>query len=112
MSAHKKGFTLIELLVVISIIAILSTIGMTLYSGVQKSARMSKRIQDLKAIQSALQVYYTINKSYPSTASNWNSGCSLASNQVIPGFVPDYMAAFPEQSSIHKILVTHCCLNP
>lgn len=38
----KRGFTLIELLVVISIIAILSVIGIVVFTKVQNSARSSK----------------------------------------------------------------------
>lgn len=108
---NRQGFTLIELLVVISIIAILSTIGLTIYSSAQKQARMSKRISDLKAIQSALQVYYSANKTYPVvtplTDTGWRSECvaggSLPADQVIPlGFVPNYMAAFPADPQMDK----------
>lgn len=70
MSARKKvGFTLIELMVVISIIAIMSVIGLTLYGNVQKSARDAKRRSDLKAIAQALEVYKVRNGSY--LKNNW-----------------------------------------
>ena len=59
MSANKqKGFTLIELLVVISIIAILSVIGLVAYNTFLKNARDSKRQSDLKFIQSSLEEYH------------------------------------------------------
>lgn len=54
-SANPQGFTLIELLVVISIIAILSVIGITVFSGVQKGARDAKRKADVQAIATALE---------------------------------------------------------
>lgn len=106
MTNREKGFTLVELLVVITIIAILATIGMTVYKGAEKQGRMSKRIGDLKAIQSALELYYSINKSYPvvtlGTQTGWRGECSnhgsKASFDVVPStskFVPDYMVAFP-----------------
>ena len=56
-SAHK-GFTLIELLVVIAIIAVLSTIGFAVFSGVQKGARDAKRISDIDAISNAMEVQF------------------------------------------------------
>ncbi len=52
----QSGFTLVELLVVISIIAILSVIGITVFSGVQKSARDARRRADIDSITKALEV--------------------------------------------------------
>ncbi len=64
--SKKSGFTLVELLVVISIIAILSVVGITLFSGVQKNARDARRRGDIDAIAVALEskkvpgaVYYS-----------------------------------------------------
>ncbi|MBI4039997.1 type II secretion system protein [Candidatus Daviesbacteria bacterium] len=71
MPAHKnRGFTLIELLVTISIIAILSAIGIVTFSGVQVSARDSKRKQDLNALKTSLEVYKQQTGHYPCT-STW-----------------------------------------
>lgn len=61
-----KGFTLIELLVVISILAILSIIGLTAFGGVQKSARDARRKSDLRSIKVALELYKQSTGSYPS----------------------------------------------
>lgn len=55
----SKGFTLIELLVVISIIAILSVIGLVYYSGIQQKARDSTRKADIAAITNALEINKT-----------------------------------------------------
>ncbi len=60
MKKIKKGFTLLEMLVVIGIIAILVGLGTTSYSTAQKKARDAKRKSDLKAIQNALEQYYSI----------------------------------------------------
>ena len=60
----KSGFTLVELLVVISIIAVLSTIGLTIFSNVQKSARDSIRKSDLRTLATALELYSQQNGKY------------------------------------------------
>lgn len=54
---NKRGFTLIELLVVLSIIAILATIGIVLFSGTQKTAQNAKRKGDLQDIKTAMYLY-------------------------------------------------------
>lgn len=67
----NKGFTLVELLVVVAIIAILSVIGLTVFTGAQANARDARRKADIDAIANAIEttrspgtVYYT---SLPST---------------------------------------------
>lgn len=49
------GFTLIELLVAITIIAILSLIGLSMYSSAQSAAKDAKRKKDIDAIANALE---------------------------------------------------------
>jgi len=61
----RRGFTLIELLIVISIIALLSLIGLVAYSEFLKTARNNKRLSDLKLIQSALEDYHADQLYYP-----------------------------------------------
>lgn len=66
--SNQKAFTLVELLVVISIIAILSVIGITIFSSTQKAARDAKRRSDLKAITNALEQFKAVNGNYPQVA--------------------------------------------
>lgn len=55
---NKKGFTLIELLVTISIIAILSIIGLVLFQKALQNSRDSRRKSDLNKLSAALEIYY------------------------------------------------------
>lgn len=65
----RKGFTLLEVLVVIGIISVLVSISIASYSTAQKKSRDAKRKGDLKAIQNALEQYYSIcDYSYVTTA--------------------------------------------
>lgn len=61
MKNNRKGFTLIELLVVIAIIALLSTLAVISLSAARQGARDSKRVADLKTIQTAVEVYASDN---------------------------------------------------
>lgn len=73
---NKRGFTLIELLVVIAIIGLLSTLAVVALGGAREKARDSKRLSDLKQIQTALELHYTENSSYPIEATAVTLGAS------------------------------------
>lgn len=75
----RKGFTLIELLVVITIIAILSAIGLSSFTNTQRRARDSRRRGDMKQIQNAMEQYYILNNQYAGAytalpTTSWSSG--------------------------------------
>lgn len=53
----KTGFTLIEILVVLSIIGIISTMGLSSYNKSLVRGRDAKRKADLANIQKALEIY-------------------------------------------------------
>lgn len=103
----RSGFTLVELLVVIAIIAVLSAVGLVMYGTAQKSGRVSRRIQDLKAMQTALELYYNANKTYPltdgtaTTPPTWRV-ISTSDTFLAPQLVPTYMPAIPVDPSNGK----------
>jgi len=57
----QKGFTLIELLVVIAIIAIISSLVMTVLSGARTRSRDSRRVEDIRSIETAINIYAANN---------------------------------------------------
>ncbi len=102
---NKKGFTLIELLIVVSIIGLLSTLAVVALGSARVKARDSKRLADLKQMQTALELYYTDQNAYPAGA---GTGVATAIgttpyaclNNIAAGFGPTgctspYMAAIP-----------------
>lgn len=64
----RDGFTIVELLIVIVVIAILASITVTAYRGVQNRAQDSRRVNDLKSIVKALELYKIDNGVYPTAA--------------------------------------------
>lgn len=65
----RKGFTLIELLIVIAIIGLLATLAIISLTTAQRKARDTKRIADMKSIQTAVELYFSDTSSYPDPAS-------------------------------------------
>jgi general secretion pathway protein G len=83
MQNKQKGFTLIELLVVIAIIGLLSTLAVVALNSARQKSRDSKRVADIKQIQTALELYYADNNGYPAMASATEIG--LASTRTLCG---------------------------
>lgn len=72
-----KGFTLVELMIVITVIAILATLGVMSFTRVQMQARDVKRKADVRAIETALQAYFTEFSAYPA-----------ARDTLVPTYIP------------------------
>jgi len=62
---RERGFTIVELLIVIVVIAILATLVITAYNGVQQRARDAKRVSDVRAIQTAAEAFQSEKGNYP-----------------------------------------------
>lgn len=77
------GFTLIELMIVMVIMGILAVIGVTAFMSSQIKGRDVRRKGDLRAIASALELYYNDKGQYP--LSNGNAqilGCETYTGSV------------------------------
>lgn len=89
----KKGFTLIELLVVVAIIGMLSSVVLAALGDARASARDSRRIQDLKQIQTALELYRQENDNTYPVCSNEYINDQTACLAV--ALTPRYMSSVP-----------------
>lgn len=98
---NKKGFTLIELLVVIAIIGLLSTLAVIALGSAREKSRDSKRLSDLKQIQTAFELYYTEQNAYPTAAVAVTLGagnyvCLNSTGFAATGCANPYMSLIPE----------------
>jgi|GEM_PF-1772888 len=78
----RTGFTLVELLVVISLIGILSAVAIAVINPAKMmgKSRDARRKSDLKAIQGAIELFYSQNRVYPSSYTDINFGGAFTYN--------------------------------
>jgi len=88
MKKNQSGFTLIELLVVIAIIGLLSTLSILALNTARARARDTKRVADVKQMQTALEMYYNDTGKYPIDASMTVGSSIYTSNGVYMKAVP------------------------
>jgi prepilin-type N-terminal cleavage/methylation domain-containing protein len=81
----ERGFTLIELLVVIAIIGLLSSVVLASLNGARLKGRDARRISDLKQMQTALELYYSNQGSYPvlTTVNTTQAGFTTALTPLV-----------------------------
>jgi len=78
------GFTLLEVLVVVAILAILATIIVPKIMKRPEEARRTKAIMDIKAIETALNLYHLDSGVYPSTEQGLEALVTKPTTGVIP----------------------------
>ena len=82
-NAYQKqtsAFTLVELLIVVVIIAILATITVATYNGIQNRARASAASSALSQARKKLELYKVDNGTYPATGSLSSAGITDAND--------------------------------
>ena len=64
-ACRSRGFTIVELIVVISVIGILASISLVVYSGVQARAQKTKVVSTVQAFKGALELHKIKEGTYP-----------------------------------------------
>lgn len=70
MVIRARGFTIVELLIVIVVIAILVSVSVVAYNGVQARANNSSRLQEVNAWHKHFQLYKVTYGNYPAVPSD------------------------------------------
>jgi prepilin-type N-terminal cleavage/methylation domain-containing protein len=95
---RRQAFSLLELLIVIAIIGILISVGVVSYSSAQQKSRNSRRISDMKAVQSAWEQYYADhNGNYPALCS-----------EIMTTYLPAGLPSDPRGSGGYTYDFTFC----
>lgn len=77
--SYRAGFTIVELLIVVVVIAILATITIVSYNGIQRSAAESAIKSDLHNFAQKMELYNAENGAYPAILSA-DMGISFSRN--------------------------------
>ena len=70
----NRGFTIIELLVALTIVAIITALGVASYTSARRNSRNAKRRGDMVALQQAFEQYYLSNQTYATPCSTMATG--------------------------------------
>lgn len=73
----KSGFTIVELLIVIIIIAILATLTIVAYNGIQNRSRTSAGAANANLIAKKAELFNSVNATYPTY-------CQFTTNTLVP----------------------------
>jgi len=90
---ERRGFTIVELLIVIVVIAILTTVTIVGYNGIQQRTRDAARDVAVQSIRDSLQLYWTENGHYPNACGVLNTGCGISN--LKSSLTPSYISSLP-----------------
>ncbi len=90
----QSGFTIVELLIVIVVIAVLASITVAVFNGIQGKAKFTKINSELLAVRKSIEMYHAENGTYPPTGTIMYQ--RMDGNNYIPGIVPTYAISLPK----------------
>lgn len=91
-----SGFTLIEIMVVVVILAILAAIVVPQFMSYPDKARTVKVKQDIRAIESALDLYKLDNGFYPTSDQGLNALVAQPTAEPAPSNWHPYLKSLPK----------------
>jgi prepilin-type N-terminal cleavage/methylation domain-containing protein len=103
MRKTASGFTIVELLIVIVVIAVLASITVVAFRGVQSRSRDAVRYTDVKLIMKALDLYKADKGYYPSWTqdNSWHTHAST----ICPGHTNGYSYSTATDNTWMKPLI-------
>ncbi|MBT9605748.1 prepilin-type N-terminal cleavage/methylation domain-containing protein [Microbacterium sp.] len=72
-----SGFTIVELLIVVVVVAILATITIVTYSGIQNEANLAAAKSSLRSVWQTAEVFRVNNERFPVVSDSSESGTEL-----------------------------------
>lgn len=84
MKQHQSGFSLIEIMIVVTIIGILATVVVLNVRGAPDEAAIARAKQDVRTLESALEMYRLHNFRYPTTEQGLEALVSRPGGQPEP----------------------------
>lgn len=99
----NHGFTIVELLIVIVVIAILASISIVAFTGVQNRARTVRAQSNAASVQKIAEAYYAENGVYPTRLAHFNTTTARLPADVNI-FADDDTMALDENSGENYVL--------
>jgi prepilin-type N-terminal cleavage/methylation domain-containing protein len=87
-SNSQKGFTLVELLVAVTIVVIMATIGLVIYSQVQVGIRDTKRVADINNLSQVMETHYNNEAGSGCSGGLVGTYCKMSNDYFQNGVVP------------------------
>lgn len=91
---YGAGFTLIEIIVAIAAVGFVASAAFALLTDTRLNAHDKKRVEDLKLLQRALNLYVNDHGHFPRESDGMNG--NTATNQIFLGAILPYLDSVPE----------------
>ncbi|MFH0856477.1 MAG: prepilin-type N-terminal cleavage/methylation domain-containing protein [bacterium] len=96
LKTNQKGFSLTELMITISIISTLGTVSAAKLNGSLTAARDANRKMNIRQVQTALELYYDDNLSYPEYQGSSSNASWSALKSALENPEKQYISELPD----------------